>query len=93
MNLNEEFHVNLAIKLSLKTIFVDSLVVSADNYNSTSHLTGRNYKLYGDEIRRILGSHSVKPFQELQVEMRSNGVSTTRPVIRGLDIPGSITVN
>jgi hypothetical protein len=86
VNLNEEFHVTLAIKLSLKTIFTDSLVVSADNYNSTSHLSGKSYKLYGDEIRRNFGITLSETISRIPgVEMRSNGVSTTRPVIRGLD--------
>lgn len=86
VDLNEEFHVNLAIKLSLKTIFTDALVVSADNYNSTSHLTGKSYKLYGDEIRRNFGITLSETISRIPgIEMRSNGVSTTRPVIRGLD--------
>ena len=86
INLNEKFDVNLSIKLSLKTISTDSLVVSADNYNSTSHLTGKSYKLYGDEIRRNFGITLSETISRIPgVEMRSNGVSTTRPVIRGLD--------
>jgi iron complex outermembrane receptor protein len=84
VNLNEEFNVNLSIKLSLKTIFTDSLVVSADNYNSTSHISGKSYKLYGDEIRRNFGITLSETISRIPgVEMRSNGVSTTRPVIRG----------
>jgi iron complex outermembrane receptor protein len=86
VNLNEEFHVNLSIKLSLKTIFTDSLVISADNYNSTSHISGKSYKLYGNEIRRNFGITLSETISRIPgVEMRSNGVSTTRPVIRGLD--------
>ena len=86
VNLNEEFNVNLSIKLSLKTFFTDSLVVSADNYNSTSHISGKSYKLYGDEIRRNFGITLSETISRIPgVEMRSNGVSTTRPVIRGLD--------
>ena len=86
VNLNEELHVNLSIKLSLKTIFTDSLVVSADNYNSTSHISGKSYKLYGNEIRRNFGITLSETISRIPgVEMRSNGVSTTRPVIRGLD--------
>lgn len=86
INLTEKFNVNLSIKLSLKTISTDSLVVSADNYNSTSHLSGKSYKLYGDEIRRNFGITLSETISRIPgVEMRSNGVSTTRPVIRGLD--------
>jgi iron complex outermembrane receptor protein len=86
VNLNDEFHVNLSIKLSLKTIFTDSLVISADNYNSSSHISGKSYKLYGNEIRRNFGITLSETISRIPgVEMRSNGVSTTRPVIRGLD--------
>lgn len=84
--LKEKPNLTLSIKLSLITFSTDSLVVSADNYNSTSHLTGKSYKLYGDEIRRNFGITLSETISRIPgVEMRSNGVSTTRPVIRGLD--------
>ena len=84
--LKEKPNLILSIKLSLITFSTDSLVVSADNYNSTSHLTGKSYKLYGDEIRRNFGITLSETISRIPgVEMRSNGVSTTRPVIRGLD--------
>ncbi len=86
INLEEKLNINLSIKLSVNTISTDSLIVSADNYNSTSHLTGKSYKLYGDEIRRNFGITLSETISRIPgVEMRSNGVSTTRPVIRGLD--------